>query len=207
MDVKTTKRLKVIVIKNCLNITLANGKAYVCAYDGEVQFDEVSPNGFVAEIDTSTLAVMRTVQEGRQPKEMAVVGSKLYIANSGCYSPRNYERTVSLIDLNTFVKIKYIDIAVNLHRLRTDAYGNLWASSRGDNVNESSKLLDIDRKTDAVKKIFDIACANLTIVGDTAYIIGFDLSYTTFDQTISNSMINVKIETPLAGGFLPKADW
>ena len=205
MDVKTTKRLKVIDVKNCRYITFANGKAYVSAYDSEVQLGEVSPDGFVAEIDTATLAITRTVQVGRQPEEMAVVGNKLYVANSGGYSPPNYERIVSVIDLNTFTKIRDIDVAPNLHRLKTDGYGNLYVTSRGDNFEAFSRLFVIDTQTDAVKKSFDIVCSNLTIAGDTAYIIGSGFSYTTFEQITAYSMINVKTETLLEGSFLPKS--
>ena len=205
MDVKTTRRLKVIDVQNCRYITFANGKAYVSAYDGEVQIGEVSPNGFVAEIDTATLAITRTVQVGRQPEELAAAGGKLYVANSGGYSAPNYERIISVIDLNTFTKIRDIDVAPNLHRLKIDAYGNLYVSSRGDHFNEPSKLFIVDTQANAVKKSFDIACSNLTIVGDTAYIIGSEFNYTTFDEVISYSMINVKTETLLEGSFLPEA--
>ena len=205
MDVRTTKRLKVIDIKNCRYITFANGKAYVSSYDGEIQIGEVSPNGFIAEIDTATFAITRTVQVGRQPEEMAVVGDKLYIANSGGYSQPDYERTVSIIDLNTFTKIGDIEVADNLHRLKADSYGNLYVSSRGDYFNVPSRLFVIDTQTDAVKKTFDIVCSNLTIVGDTAYIIGSEFNYITFDQTNSYSMINVKTETLLEDSFLPEA--
>jgi len=205
MDARTAKRLKVIDIKNCRYITFANGKAYVSAYDGEVQSGAASPNGFVAEIDTATLAITRTVMVGRQPEELAVVGDKLYVANSGGYSPPNYERIISVIDLNTFTKVNDIDVAPNLHRLKVDAYGNLYVSSRGDNFGVASNLFLIDTQTDAVKKTFDIACSNLTIVGDTAYIIGSEFSYTTYNTVINYSMINVKTETLLEGSFLPAA--
>ena len=201
MDVKTTKRLSVIDLKNCRYITFANGKAFVSVYDGEAQTDEVSPNGFVAEIDTVTLAITRTVQVGRQPEELVAVGSKLYVANSGGYSPPNYERAIAVIDLNTFTKIKDIDVAINLHRMKADDYGDLYVSSRGDDLSVPSKLFVIDTQTDAVKKSFDIACTNLAIMGDTAYIIGSEFNNTTFDY----AMINVKTETLLEGSFLPKA--
>jgi len=205
MDVKTTMRLKVINVKNCRYITFANGKAYVSAYDGDVQMGVNTPNGFVAEIDTATLAITRTVMVGRQPEEMAVVGDKLYIANSGAYSPPNYERTITIIDLNTFGKIKDIDVAPNLHRVKADAYGNLWVSSRGDNFETPSKLFVVDTQTETVRKSFDILCANLTIAGDTVYIIGSEFSYTTFSEAINYSMINVKTETLLEGSFLSQA--
>lgn len=205
MDVVTAKRLKVIDIKNCRYITFANGKAYASAYDGEVQLGENSPNGFVAEIDTTSLSITKTVKVGRQPEEMAVVGNKLYVANSGGYSPPNYERTVSVIDLKTFTKTKDIDVAINLHRLEADEDGDLYVSSRGDYYDIPSKLFVIDTKTDLIKKTFDIACSNLTIVGDKAYIIGSEFSYSTFDYIINYNLINVKTETLLTESFLPKA--
>jgi hypothetical protein len=205
IDAVTAKRLKVIDIKNCRYVTFANGKAYASAYDGDVQIGDNSPNGFVAEIDTTALVIKRTVKVGRQPEEMAVVGDKLYVANSGGYSPPNYERTVSVIDLKTFTKTKDIDVAVNLHRLEADSYGDLYVSSRGDYYDIPSKLFVIDTKTDKVKKSFDIACSNLSIVGDKAYIIGSEFSYATFDYIINYSMIDVRTETLLTESFLPKA--
>ncbi|MBS7254269.1 YncE family protein [Flavobacterium branchiicola] len=205
MDATTSKRLKVIEVKNCRYITFANGKAFASAYDGEVELGENSPNGFVAEIDTTALQITRTVKVGRQPEEMAVVGDKLYVANSGGYSPPNYEKTISVIDLKTFTKTKDIEVAINLHRLEADADGDLYVSSRGDYYDIPSKLYVIDTKTDQIKKSFDIACSNLTIVGDKAYIIGSEFSYTTFDYKINYSVIDVKSETLLSGSFLPKA--
>lgn len=205
MDAKTSKRLKVIDVKNCRSVIFANGKAFVSAYDGEVELGDNSPNGFVAEIDTTSLAITRSVKVGRQPEEMAVVGSKLYVANSGGYSPPNYEKTVSVIDLQTFTKTKDIEVAINLHRLKADADGDLYVSSRGDYYDIPSKLYVINTKTDAVKKVFDIACANITIAGDRAYVIGSEFSYTTFENVITYSMIDVKNEILLSDTFLPKS--
>ena len=202
LDVKTAKRIKVIDVQNCRYITFANGKAYVSAYDGEVGIGGSTPNGFVAEIDTTTLNIERTVLVGRQPEEMAVVNSKLYVANSGGYSPPNYERTISVIDLQSFTKIKDIDVAINLHRLKADEYGDLYVSSRGDYFTIPSKLFVVDTNTDAVKTSFDIAVSNLTIVRDTAYIIGSEFSYITHDWEINYHMLDVKNETLLSGGFI-----
>lgn len=204
MDATTSKRLKVIDLKNCRYITFANGKAYASAYDGEAQLGDNSPNGFVAEIDTTSLSITRTVKVGRQPEEMAVVNNKLYVANSGGYSPPNYERTVSIIDLNSFTKTKDIDVAINLNRLKADEDGDIYVSSRGDYYEIPSKLYVIDTKTDKVKKVFDIACSNLSIAGNKAYIIGSEFSYTTFDYIINYSMIDVKTESLLEESFLPK---
>ncbi|CAM3982009.1 YncE family protein [Flavobacterium weaverense] len=205
MDVKTTKRLKVIDVKNGRYVTFGNGKIYVSSYDGEIALGSSSPNGFVAEIDTTSLSITRSVKVGRQPEQLAVVGQKLYVANSGGYSPPNYERTVSVIDLKTFTKTKDIDVAVNLHRLKVDADGDIYVSSRGDYYSIPSKLFIIDSKTDLVKKTFDIACANLCIAGNQAYVIGSAFNYSTFENVITYSLIDTKTETLLPKSFIPKS--
>jgi YVTN family beta-propeller protein len=202
MDATTTKRLGIIDARNCRYITFAKGKAYVSAYDGSIAIGQGSPYGFVAEIDTNTLQVTRKVTVGRQPEEMAVVGNKLYIANSGGYDPNNYERTVSVIDLNSFTKIKDIDVAINLHRLKADSSGNLYVTSRGDYYNTPSKLFVINTQSETVSKTFDVSTANLTITGDTAYIVGSEFSYETFNWTTAYNMINVKTQTLLNKNFI-----
>ncbi|HMR82760.1 MAG TPA: YncE family protein [Niabella sp.] len=202
MDAVTAKRIKTITLENCRYITFANGRAYASAYTGKIVLGPNSPNGIVAEIDTATFEIRRTVEVGRQPEEMAIVSNKLYIANSGGYSPPDYERTVSVIDLASFQRIKNIDVAINLHRLKADSNGDLYVTSRGDYYEIPSKLFIIDTKTDAVKKTFDIAAANLCIAGDSAYIIGSEFSYKTSTWENTYHLINTKTETLLEGSFI-----
>jgi DNA-binding beta-propeller fold protein YncE len=190
----TGKRISLITIANCRYVTFHNGKAYVSAYLGTVG-DPKAPNGAVNEIDTATLQITRKVTVGRQPEEMAVVGEKLYVANSGGYSPPNYERTVSVIDLASFTEIKRIDVAINLDRLKADKYGDIYVTSRGDYYNIPSKLFVIDTKTDQVKKQFDFGVSNLWIDDDIAYMYNFEFNHQTGKNTISYSMLNVKDET------------
>ena len=202
MNVADTKSLGKISIQNCRYITFANGKAYVSSYAGPVKIETNAPIGFVAEVDTSTLQVIRKVTVGYQPEEMAVVGNKLYVANSGGYRVPNYDRTVSVIDLATFTEIKKIDVAINLDRLKADSDGDIYVTSRGDYRKVPSKLFVIDTKTDQVKKTFDIGASNLFISGDTAYIYGSEFSYNTGKWVISYNMLNVKTETLLNTNFI-----
>ncbi|UOE49941.1 YncE family protein [Mucilaginibacter sp. SMC90] len=201
LDVKTARKLAQIDITNCRYVTFHKNKAYVSAYLGKVG-DPKAPNGIVAEIDTTSLQIERKVTVGRQPEEMAIVGEKLYIANSGGYSPPDYERTVSVIDLASFTETKRIDVAINLDRLKADKYGDIYVTSRGDYYTIPSKLFVIDTKTDAVKKTFDIAASNLWIDDDTAYIYSTEWSYPEQKNTISYTMLNVKDETILSSKFI-----
>ncbi len=202
MDAASTKRIKQINILNCRYITFANGKVYVSSYAGPVLIEPNAPIGFVAEIDTATLEITRKVIVGYQPEEMAVVGNKLYVANSGGYRVPNYDHTVSVIDLNTFKEIKKIDVAINLDRLKADTDGDIYVTSRGDYYNIPSRLFLIDTKTDVVKKQFDIPVSNLWISGDTAYVYGSVFSYNTGKWTITYNMVNVKTETVLSTNFI-----
>jgi DNA-binding beta-propeller fold protein YncE len=193
LDVKTGKKIKQIDVINCRYITFHKGSAYVSAYLGEVG-DPKAPNGVVVRIDTTTLQEVQRVSVGRQPEEMAIVGEKLYVANSGGYSPPNYERTVSVINLNTFQVVKNIDVAVNLHRLKADQYGDLYVTSRGDYYDIPSKLFVIDTKTETIKKKFDIGVSNLVIDEDHAYYYNTEFSYITGENVINYGVLNIKDE-------------
>lgn len=201
LNVKTGKKIGQINITNCRYITFSNGKAYVSAYLGKVG-DPKAPNGIVAEIDTAALIINRTVEVGRQPEEMAIIGTKLYVANSGGYSPPDYEHTVSVIDLPSLKEIKRIEVAINLHRIKADRYGDLYVTSRGDYYTIPSKLFVIDTQTDQIKKVFNIAAGNLVIDDDYAYIYSTEWNYIEGKNKISYNMINVKDETIMERKFI-----
>ncbi|MET0300593.1 MAG: YncE family protein, partial [Flavitalea sp.] len=201
MDAKTAKRLGQVTIPNCRYVAFANGRAYVSSYAGGVG-DPNSPEGFIAEIDTASFAIIRTVKVGRQPEEMAVVNNRIYITNSGGYSPPNYESTVSVIDLNTFTEIKRIEVAINLHRIKADSEGDLYVTSRGDYYNVPSKMFVIDTKTDHVKDSLSIAAGNIVISGDSLYALSVEWSYITNKNEITYALINTKTNQVVGESFI-----
>ena len=201
LNAKTGKKIGQIPFTNCRYITFYKGKGYASAYLGTLG-DPTAGNGVVIEIDTATLTEKRRVEVGRQPEELAVVRGKLFVANSGGYSATNYERTVSVIDLNSFQVTNKIDVAINLHRLKADKYGDLYVSSRGDYMNIPSKLFVIDTQTEKVKKSFDIGVSEIVIDDDLAYYYSTEYNYETGDNKITYGMIDVKTETPLSKSFI-----
>ena len=201
LNAKSGKRIGQIDINNCRYITFGNGKAYVSSYLGKVG-DPKAANGIVAEIDTTNLTITRTVQVGRQPEEIAIVNGKLYVANSGGYSPPNYENTVSVIDLNSFKELKRIELGINLHRLKADQYGDLYITSRGDYYTIPSKLFVLNTQTDQIKKTFNLAASNLAIDDDLAYIYSTEWNYLQGENTITYHMIDVKNEVLLDRKFI-----
>jgi len=201
LDVHSGKRLGQINIRNCRYVTFYKGKAYVSSYAAALA-DANAGAGYIAEIDTTTLGITRTVSVGRQPEEMAIVGDKLYIANSGGYSPPRYERTVSVVDMTTFTEIKRIDVAINLHRIKADKYGDVYVTSRGDYYKIPSKLYLIDTKQDILKDSFDLAASNVCIAGDSAYVYSVEWSYITNSNKVSYAIVNTKDESIVTRNFI-----
>ena len=201
LDVRSGRRITQIDLNNCRYITFHKNKAYVSAYLGNIG-DPSSPQGIVAEIDTATLTINRKVKVGRQPEEMAVVGNKLYVANSGGYSPPDYETTISVIDIPSFSETEKIPVAINLHRLKADKYGDLYVSSRGDYYDIPSQLFVIETQNHTIKKTFDIPVSEIIIQDDLAYIYSSTFNYQSGTNYISYRMLDVKNETILDRSFI-----
>ena len=176
LDARTAKRIKKIDLINCRYIAFHNGKAYVSSYNAKIGLGSNSPNGEVVEIDTSSLSISRTVSVGRQPDGIAVANDKLYVANSGGYNPNAYERTISVIDLNSLSEIKRIDVDINLHRLKADDKGNIYVSSRGDGYNKPPNFFMIDSQKDEVLRKFNVPVSNFWIEGEDIYTYAADWS-------------------------------
>lgn len=194
-DAYTCRKQAQIDIPNCRYLAFSGGYAYVSAYVAPVAIRPDAEVGAVYKVDTLSLQVVDKVTVGYQPEELAVVGGKLYVANSGGYRAPNYDRTVSVIDLATFREEQKIDVAPNLHRLRADKYGQVWVSSRGDYQQEVSRLcwLQSDGKGGRVKGgELPVAVSDMCIVGDSLYYLGVTYSQLTGKNAISSGIVNVK---------------
>lgn len=201
LDVETGKRLKQIDVDNCRYITFYEGKAYLSTYLGSIG-DPNAPNGIVAEIDTTSLNITRTVEVGRQPEELVAYEGKIYVANSGGYSPPDYETTISVIDIASFTETKRIEVAKNLHRLKIDEEGDIYVSSRGDYYDIPSRLFVVDTGKDEVKDTLNIAVSDLAIHEGIAYAYSMEFSYVTGANTISYNKIDTGTENILEGSFI-----
>jgi hypothetical protein len=189
MHAADAKSITKINIPNVRYLAFSDGYMYATSYAGPIDLDSNhAQRGYVAKIDTATFKIIDTVVVGYQPEEMAVLNGKLYVANSGGYMVPLYERTVSVIDIATFTVTGAIDVALNLHRIRTDRHGNLWVSSRGDYVSTPSRLYRI--AGDAVVASVDVNVADLCIVGDSIYATGSEWNNQTATNTVSYSLVD-----------------
>ena len=169
LDASTAKKIKQIDVPNCRYLSFSEGNAYVSSYIGPVGADPHCPLGAVFRIDTVSLQITGEVATGYQPEEMAIAGRQLFVANSGGYRAPEFDSTVSVISLDTFTPAYTIDAEINLHRIKTDRHGNIWANSRGNNLDIGSSILKMADGGNGKYKVterFDIPCTNFTLRGD-----------------------------------------
>jgi len=201
MDAATGVHITAIEVPNCRYICFNKDKAYVSSYAGPVQIGN-KQLGFVAEIDTGTLQITRKVTVGYNPEEMAIIDNKMYVANSGGYLVPDYDNTLSIIDLDSFTEIKKVEVAINMHRVRADKYGDLYLSTRGDYYTMPANLFLFDVETQTIKKTFDIPIGNMCIVGDSAYLYSVGFNWNTGLDEISYALIDIKSEKVLSKSFI-----
>lgn len=171
MDARTLKHIALISVANARYITFGGDYAYISSYAGPVGIDQNARQGKVIKVDVSNCRIVGECLVGYQPEELAIVGNKLYVANSGGYRRPAYDDRLSVIDLSSFSLIKHIPIAINLHRLRVDSRRQLWISSRGNYRDVLSDLYVFDPTTEQASSL-GIACSDMAIVGDDLYAYG-----------------------------------
>ena len=197
-------RIGKVNIPNCRYVTFKDGYAYVSSYVGSVKETGVgsqesdSPLGSVYKVDTLTLEKVDSCAVGYQPEEMAIVGNKLYVANSGGYqgmTGQGYESTVSVVDLHTMRETDRINVAANLHHVKADHYGQLWVTARGNYVDEPSSIWWLQQNADGKTVVgghLDQPVSDLCIVGDSLYFYGSQWSEIMLKNTVTYGIINVR---------------
>ncbi|MGN0234835.1 MAG: DUF5074 domain-containing protein [Paludibacteraceae bacterium] len=201
MDAPTAKHIAQINIPNSRYIAFADGYGYCTSYAGPVQIGNAQI-GYVAKFDTATLQIVDTCHVGFQPDGLEVVGTRLYVANSGGYLSPNYERTLSVIDLTAFQVVDTISVAPNLHRVQADHLGQLWVNSRGDYYDIPSRLYCLTAPLEsgqgsgessiAQLDSIDIPVSNFTVLGDSLYFCGTQYSYVTYEDEITYGIIDIR---------------
>lgn len=184
-----------VIIPNCRYVTFDGGYAYVSSYVGPVSSSSNAPRGMVYKIDTLTLHKVDSCVVGYQPEEMVATGGKLYVANSGGYNYPDYDCSISQVNLQTMQEEAQIEVALNLHHLKLDHYGQLWVSSRGNYENLAPNLYCL-RITESGQPIvthqMDVEVSDFCIVGDSLYYYGVGWNQVKQENTRQFGIINVR---------------
>lgn len=202
MNVHTAEHIGSVTIPNCRYIVFDDDRAYVSSYAGPVQIDPEARPGKVVEIDTRTLTITREVVVGYQPEEMVITGGRLYVANSGGYRYPNYDRTISVVDLESFEVVNTIDVAINLHRMELDRFGRIYVSSRGDYYGTGSDIYVVDVATERVIGRLGLAASEMCIDDDRLYVISTEWSYTSNSNEVSYAVYDTAEERIVSRSFI-----
>lgn len=202
MNVHTAEHIGSVTIPNCRYIVFDGDRAYVSSYAGPVQIDPEARPGKVVEIDTRTLTITREVVVGYQPEEMVITGGRLYVANSGGYRYPNYDRTISVVDLESFEVVNTIDVAINLHRMELDRFGRIYVSSRGDYYGTGSDIYVVDVATERVIGRLGLAASEMCIDDDRLYVISTEWSYTSNSNEVSYAVYDTAEERIVSRSFI-----
>ncbi len=191
-------RIGKVDIPNCRYIAFKDSYAYVSSYVGTQYGNSQSPLGSVYKVDTLTLQKTDSCAVGYQPEEIAILGNYLYVANSGGYqgmTGQGYESTVSVVDLHTMREVEKIEVAPNLHHLKSDRYGQLWVTARGNYVDQISSIFWLSEDSNGqmyVEGHLDQPVSDFCIVGDSLYFYGSQWSEVSMNNSVTYGIINVK---------------
>lgn len=193
------KKIAKIDIPNCRYLAFHEGYAYVSSYVGPVGQSSDAPLGQVYKVDTLTHQIMGRVTVGYQPDELTVLGDYLYVANSGGYRAPDYDHTMSVINLKTFTEERKIEVAPNLHRIRSDCHGQLWVTSRGDASQKAALfwLLPTVNGQFSVGGQLDINVSDMCIVGDSLYYISSDAKTYGIVNVNTHQIVTQQLSTAL----------
>lgn len=205
MDAYTLKRLAQVDVPNCRFIAFDGNCAYVTSYVAKDKEALKTQKGALYRIDLDTYKVTGQVTVGYQPEQLVIRDGKAYVANSGGLA-KDYDNTVSVVDLKS-MKVEYdIEVAVNLELMLVDAEGTIWVSSRGNYSDVSSTLNYLVKKGDKYELggSVNVPVSSMALAGDKIYVIGSTYTNTngTWALTTTYNIVNAKTRELESGSFI-----
>ena len=205
MDAYSMKRLAQVDVPNCRFIAFDGNSAYVTSYVAKDAEALKTQKGALYRIDLDTYKVTGQVTVGYQPEQLVIKDGKAYVANSGGLA-KDYDNTVSVVDLKS-MKVEYdIEVAVNLELMLVDAEGTIWVSSRGNYGDISSTLNYLVKKGDKYELggSVNVPVSSMALAGDKIYVIGSTYTNTngTWALTTTYNIVNAKTRELESGSFI-----
>jgi YVTN family beta-propeller protein len=145
------------------------GPENIVAYGSNVFVS--STDGTVSVIDTTTLAITKSITVGENPEQMVVSGTNLYVSNTGAVSPV-YDSTVSVIDLGTLTETTKITVGINPGSIAADNAGNIYVACTGNYNNIGASLVKVSTSTNTVTKTADTAAGTVRFYNNNLFVTG-----------------------------------
>lgn len=194
MEASTGRHLGQLHVQNVRHLATYAGRLYATSYAGPIDLTQGNTLGQVVEVDTATLAITRCATVGYQPDGLAVLGGKLYVANSGGYRKPHYDTRLMRLDLATLAVEATLDVAINLNHVLATPSGQLYVSSRGDYGRVPSRFFRIDPATFTVADTIAQAVSSWWLSGDSLYIIGSSYHEATGRYTRTTALFDTRTQ-------------
>ena len=130
IDLPSFSLVQYIAVESPRHLVLHDGYVYVTSYGRAIVDEDASALGKIYKINVATRSV-ESQYVGLQPEGLAVLGEKLFIADSGHLSwPKNKE--VSVINLKRFTQEKMLVLPVRHPNQVIARGGLLWINTFGE---------------------------------------------------------------------------
>lgn len=169
VNAENGKSLKQIPMKTA--DSKAKQPRYIAAYGGKVYVTSFDDS--VTRIDTTSLSIDGSLVVGQDPEGLCIKNNKMYVANSGGlnFLTGNYDKTVSVIDLQNFKEEKKIEVGMNPHKVYADSQGEIYVNIRGNYTSEPAAFKKINPVTGVVTTIENVVATEFVLVNDKVYIL------------------------------------
>ena len=136
-----------------------NGKVYLTTFDG-----------YVAKIDTASMAVEGYVKVGPNPDGITIANERIYTADTDGMNWPSQSTRVSVVDINSFEFEKTITVSLNPNYIYSDSDGDVYVICMSDYSDDKSYIVQrIDAKTDEVKTVEGIKAYKMTVADDNIF--------------------------------------
>lgn len=205
MDATTGIHIGQISLQNVRHLTAYAGKVYATSYAGPIDLAQNATLGQVVELDTATLAITRRATVGYQPDGIAVLGGKLYVANSGGYRRPHYDTRLMRLDPTTMAVEATLHVAPNLNQVLATPAGMLYVATRGDYADTPSRFFRIDPASFTVADTIDQAVSSWWLSGDSLYILGSQYHERLRQYTLTTALYDTRHQRIVRSPLLPEA--
>lgn len=171
INIATGKSIKRIVFSDATkdfsprHIAFHKNKAYVTGYDG-----------YITKIDTASLNIESRILVGGALEGIAIANDKLYAANSAHpHFVHQNNSSVSVVNLQTFTKVKDIPVSFNPTKIAVAGNGNLYVITSGSyQPFVASQFEILNSSTDTRTATLDYSLSGMSVTAGDGYAITTD---------------------------------
>ena len=151
-DSKLNIKKEIVCANPSDNAAGAMEPRYLCSYEGKVYVTYYE--GYLGRIDPAKGYEVDCTAVGSYPEGLDCCSGKAYVANSGGMNNPDYDKTLSVVDLETFSETEKIQVNTNPEFVKANDQGSLiFVSSKGNYADIPGMLQVVSTSDNSVKDL------------------------------------------------------